>query len=58
MTAHTSDKPVAPRPETGWSKAQRRRGRGVRTCLPAIVERGGRPEALPGPDGNIVRGED
>ncbi|MFI5683288.1 hypothetical protein [Streptomyces sp. NPDC051636] len=58
MTAHITEKPVARFPETGWSKARRRRNRGLRTCLPAIVDRGAAREEYRGPDGNIVRGED
>jgi len=58
VTAQSSEKPVAGIPETGWSKARRRRGKGVRTCLPAIVDRRSSRDAFPAPDGNIVRGED
>ncbi|MFF4394182.1 hypothetical protein [Streptomyces sp. NPDC001480] len=58
MTAQSSEKPVAGIAETGWSKARRRRGKGVRTCLPAILDRGAAREAAQGQDGTIVRGED
>jgi len=58
VTAHISEKPVARVPETGWSKARRRRNKGLRTCLPAVVDGGAAREAYPGPDSNIVRGED
>lgn len=59
MTAQTSQKPVAHRPETGWSRARRLRGeRVLRTCLPAVVDESTQRAAQPGPEGNIVRGED
>ncbi|MEU5595397.1 hypothetical protein [Streptomyces sp. NPDC020298] len=58
MTAQSSEKPVAGIPETGWSKARRRRGKGVRTCLPAILDRGAARTVAEGRDGTIVRGED
>jgi hypothetical protein len=58
VTAHPTDKPALPNAETGWAKARRQRGRGVRTCLPAIEHRGSAERrAAPGED-NIVRGED
>ncbi|MEU6372346.1 hypothetical protein [Streptomyces sp. NPDC046909] len=58
MTAHTTEKPVR-RAETGWARARRLRGRGVlRTYVPAVAETGTTPEAAPGSEGNIVRGED
>ncbi|MEU4877443.1 hypothetical protein [Streptomyces sp. NPDC021608] len=43
------------RPETGWARARRvRRVRALpRTCLAAVA-----PGAQPGPEGNIIRGED
>ncbi|MFS4094467.1 hypothetical protein [Streptomyces sp. AF1A] len=58
MTAHTSEKPALPCAETGWSKARRRRGKGVRTCLPAVVERAAAPQRDRAAEDNIVRGED
>ncbi|MGC9496044.1 hypothetical protein [Streptomyces sp. WG7] len=59
MTTDTSEKPVARRLETGWSKARRLRARGaVRTSIPA-VEDGTAARALQaGQETNIVRGED
>ncbi|KOG28618.1 hypothetical protein [Streptomyces resistomycificus] len=59
MTAQTSEKPVARRPETGWSRARRLRGAPpLRTCLPAL-EDGATPHAVQPPaEGNIYRGED
>ncbi|MEU0383390.1 hypothetical protein [Streptomyces chartreusis] len=55
----TSDKPVARRPETGWSKARRLRGKAaLRTCLPAVEDRATTRTAQSEPDSNIVRGED
>ncbi|MER5600519.1 hypothetical protein [Streptomyces sp. NPDC002265] len=42
--------------ETGWARARRLRDRPVvRTCVPAVDDAAVRQ---PGPDGNIVRGED
>ena len=55
--AHPSDKPALPYAETGWAKARRRRDRGVRTCLPAVVDRGS-AHRRGAADDNIVRGED
>ncbi|MHC3467174.1 hypothetical protein ACYF6T_00520 [Streptomyces sp. 7R007] len=59
MTSHTSEKLMTRRPETGWSKARRLRDKGgVRTCLPAVADEAAARTAQPGPEGNIVRGED
>lgn len=59
MTSHTSEKLVTRRPETGWSKARRLRGKGVvRTCLPAVLDGETSRTQQAGPEGNIVRGED
>ncbi|MER6572972.1 hypothetical protein ABT288_44220 [Streptomyces sp. NPDC001093] len=58
MTAHATEKPSVPYAETGWAKARRRRNRGVRTCLPAVVDRGSVQRQGTGPEENIVRGED
>ena len=59
VTTHTDDKLMIRRPESGWSKARRRWGKGVvRTCIPAVVDEGTTRTDQPGPDGNIVRGED
>ncbi|MFF4759467.1 hypothetical protein [Streptomyces sp. NPDC001292] len=57
MTAHTSEKRLVRHPETGWAQARRPREEGVRTCLPALEDRGGPPRD-PGNESNIVRGED
>jgi len=56
VTAHTEEKPVTRRPETGWARARRlHRGTAVpRTCLPAVAVSG----MQSGPEWNIVRGED
>ncbi|MEV5313334.1 MULTISPECIES: hypothetical protein [unclassified Streptomyces] len=59
MTTPTSDKPVARRPETGWSRARRMKEKpALRTCVSAVRD----PEGPARPDlaleGNIVRGED
>ncbi|AKJ09002.1 hypothetical protein ABB07_02865 [Streptomyces incarnatus] len=56
--AHPSDKPALPYAETGWAKARRRRDRGVRTCLPAVVDRRSARRQGAAADDNIVRGED
>lgn len=45
------------RPETGWAQARRGRRGGVRSCLPATVDRDVR-RTSPEPEGNIIRGED
>ncbi|MFE7173164.1 hypothetical protein [Streptomyces sp. NPDC057616] len=59
MTAQTSVKLVIRRPESGWSKARRRRGEGVvRTCIPAVPEGDATRTDQYGQEGNIVRGED
>ncbi|WP_217237861.1 hypothetical protein [Streptomyces sp. AC555_RSS877] len=59
MTAQTSEKPVARRPETGWSRARRLRdGRALRTCLPAVADESTQRTARPDGEGNIFRGED
>ncbi|WP_266393551.1 hypothetical protein [Streptomyces canus] len=57
MTSQTVEKPVARRPETGWSRTRRLRGKGdLRTCLPAIEDRA--TTTASGGEGNIFRGED
>ncbi|GGW11120.1 hypothetical protein GCM10018980_48750 [Streptomyces capoamus] len=58
VTAHASEKPAVPDAETGWAAARRLRNRGVRTCVPAVLD--GAPLRGQGPDteDNIVRGED
>ncbi|MFD3497722.1 hypothetical protein ACFWWT_45630 [Streptomyces sp. NPDC058676] len=59
MTAQISEKPVARRPETGWSRARRLRGgRALRTCLPAVADESTQRTAQPEREGNIFRGED
>ncbi|MDN3026768.1 hypothetical protein [Streptomyces sp. S.PB5] len=59
MTAYTDDKPVVRRAETGWARARRLRDKGVvRTWVPAVVESDSAAAAGPGPEANIVRGED
>ncbi|MCD9874527.1 hypothetical protein [Streptomyces guryensis] len=59
MTPQTTDKPVIRRPETGWARARRLRGKGVlRTCVPAVLEQGTTRTDQLCPEGNIVRGED
>ncbi|WP_322724360.1 hypothetical protein [Streptomyces spongiae] len=56
MSTHTVEKLVVR--ETGWAKARRQRGRGLRTCLPALETRSLRRRAGADADSNIVRGED
>ncbi|MGW4566281.1 hypothetical protein ACWEN3_29025 [Streptomyces sp. NPDC004561] len=58
MTAQASEKPDLPYAETGWSKARRRRGKGVRTCLPAVLDRAAGRQRDTVAEDNIVRGED
>ncbi|WLW49950.1 hypothetical protein [Streptomyces sp. YU58] len=59
MTAQTSEKPVARRPETGWHRARRLRGtHALRTWLPAVEEQSAPHAPQPVTEGNIVRGED
>ncbi|MEW2513252.1 hypothetical protein [Streptomyces sp. NPDC046870] len=58
VTAHASEKPAVPDTETGWAEARRRRNRGVRTCVPAVLDRASAQRQGPGPEDNIVRGED
>ncbi|MEU7300395.1 hypothetical protein [Streptomyces sp. NPDC007206] len=58
VTAQPTEKPALPYAETGWAKARRRRNRGVRTCLPAVVDRGSAQQRKTAFEDNIVRGED
>ncbi|WP_329415995.1 hypothetical protein OG802_31460 [Streptomyces sp. NBC_00704] len=56
VTAPTEEKPAARRAETGWARARRvrRAPAAPRTCLAAVAA----PGAQPGPEDNIIRGED
>ncbi|MEU6683423.1 hypothetical protein [Streptomyces sp. NPDC046832] len=55
----TSEKPIIRQHETGWSKARRLRGKAaLRTCLPAVEDRGAPVASRSGAESNIVRGED
>ncbi|MER6788376.1 hypothetical protein ABT330_27815 [Streptomyces sp. NPDC000658] len=56
MTAQTEEKPATRRPETGWARARRVRrvSAAPRTCLAAVAS----PGTQPGPENNIIRGED
>ncbi|MFF9035977.1 hypothetical protein ACF090_10950 [Streptomyces sp. NPDC014892] len=56
MSTHTVEKLVVR--ESGWAEARRRRGKGVRLCLPALTDRDGTRAARSGPDSHIVRGDD
>ncbi|WP_037912451.1 hypothetical protein [Streptomyces sp. NRRL WC-3744] len=58
VTAHASEKPATPHAETGWAQAHRRRNRGVRTCVPAVLDRTSAQRQALDPEDNIVRGED
>ncbi|WP_192918271.1 hypothetical protein [Streptomyces spectabilis] len=58
MTARTGKSEVLRLHETGWAKARRLRGRGVRTCLSPVPDDGARPAASASPDGHVVRGDD
>ncbi|MEW2623827.1 hypothetical protein [Streptomyces sp. NPDC048106] len=61
MIAQTTGKPGIPEAETGWAQAHSRRDRGVRTCLPAVLDRTGarqRGERGERTEDIIVRGED
>ncbi|WP_199847816.1 hypothetical protein [Streptomyces dysideae] len=57
MTADVRKSSAIRRPDTGWEKERRRRGSGVRTCVPATVDAGAR-QPLTDAEWNIVRGED
>ncbi|MER6429315.1 hypothetical protein ABT272_16470 [Streptomyces sp900105245] len=58
MTAHAHEKTALPYAETGWAEARRRRGRGPRTCRPAVLRHAAdRRQGEAGED-NIVRGDD
>ncbi|MER6082897.1 hypothetical protein [Streptomyces sp. NPDC001833] len=59
MTAEASN-PIAVRrhrPETGWARARRLRGRGIRTCMRATLDNDP-GQARQEDDWNVVRGED
>ncbi|MDX3521525.1 hypothetical protein [Streptomyces scabiei] len=57
MSTHTVEKLVVR--ESGWAKARRRRGKGVRLCLPAVADRrDGTGVTSAGADAHIVRGDD
>ncbi|WP_373303938.1 hypothetical protein [Streptomyces cinerochromogenes] len=58
VTAHASEKPAVPDAETGWATAHRLRHRGVRTCVPAVLDGASARREGPEPEDNIVRGED
>jgi hypothetical protein len=58
VTPLTVEKPLARRPETGWSTARRLHGKGdLRTCLSAVEDHAGSTTAHTG-ESNIIRGED
>jgi hypothetical protein len=57
VSTHTSEKLVVR--ESGWAEARRRRGKGVRLCLPAVADRkDGVGVTGAGADAHIVKGDD
>jgi hypothetical protein len=56
VSTHSVEKLVVR--ESDWAKARRRRGKGVRTCLPALTDRDGRRAPNAEADLIIVRGDD
>ncbi|MFD3376686.1 MULTISPECIES: hypothetical protein [unclassified Streptomyces] len=58
MTAHAAQQKVLKVARTGWSKARHCRGKGVRTCVPAVDSSGPQVTAYAGAEWNVVRGED
>ncbi|MEW1773329.1 hypothetical protein [Streptomyces sp. NPDC086777] len=57
MTAEAGNPIVVRRPETGWARTRRLRGRGIRTCLRATLDDTA-GHTRQGDDWNVVRGED
>jgi len=57
MTTQAGNPIVVPRAETGWARARRLRGQGIRTCLRATLD-AAPAQPLRGDDWNVVRGED
>ncbi|MFE9764065.1 hypothetical protein ACFYPC_05935 [Streptomyces sp. NPDC005808] len=54
---------ITPKPsirvaETGWSKARRRRGKGMRTCVAAVEDEGTPVVAQTDTEANIIRSTD
>ncbi|MDW4909523.1 hypothetical protein RB628_30345 [Streptomyces sp. ADMS] len=45
------------RAETGWARARRLRGSGLRTCVRATLD-GNARQVRPGAEENVIRGED
>ncbi|MFI8091183.1 hypothetical protein ACIF9R_23160 [Streptomyces sp. NPDC086080] len=59
MTTEISVTPRTRRPETGWARARRLRGKApLRTCRPAVAPTITSTVPDTGAEGNIVRGED
>ncbi|MFR9787334.1 hypothetical protein ACL07V_01440 [Streptomyces sp. MB22_4] len=58
MIAQTTGKQCVPQAETGWAQAHGRRDRGVRTCVPAVLDRTGARRQERYAEDDIVRGED
>jgi hypothetical protein len=58
VTARTVKREVLHVPETGWTKARRRRGKPIRTCLAAVEDKNSTSWARVSTESNIVRGDD
>ncbi|MEU6577888.1 hypothetical protein [Streptomyces sp. NPDC046805] len=57
MTTEASNPIVVRRPETGWARARRLRGQGIRTCMRATLDNNA-GRLRQGDGWNVVRGED
>ncbi|MGW1506374.1 hypothetical protein ACWCQW_49425 [Streptomyces mirabilis] len=57
MTVEVRKTGTVRRPETGWARARRLRGRGIRTCERATLD-GDTQQLRQDDDWNVVRGED
>jgi hypothetical protein len=54
----TTPKPSIHVAETGWSKARRRRAKGVRTCVAAVADESTPTAAQSDTEANIIRSTD
>ncbi|WP_443053038.1 hypothetical protein [Streptomyces sp. FXJ1.172] len=57
MTVEVRKTSAVRRPETGWARARRLRGQGIRTCERAIID-SATTQTRGADDGNVVRGQD
>ncbi|MFC4505023.1 MULTISPECIES: hypothetical protein [Streptomyces] len=57
MTAEAKETDTLRRPETGWARARRLRGQGIRTCVRATADAEAEPKRW-GNEGNVMRSED